>query len=53
MLVRITSPYFVAGVVVGFRAAPIVAYMKAWNLPRIAAYCKRKGWKWEIVQFSP
>ena len=38
---------FVAGVVVGVRAAPIVRYMAAWSLPRIKDYCEKLGWKVE------
>lgn len=44
-LVRIEAPHFVAGVVVGVRAAPIVAYMTHWRLGQILAYCARKGWR--------
>lgn len=44
MLLRITSRYFVAGVVVGERAAPIVGYMTQWDEARIRRYCASKGW---------
>lgn len=51
MLVRITSPYFVAGLVLRnntvVKYAPILHYMKTWNLTAIIEYCKRKKWHWE------
>jgi hypothetical protein len=48
-LVRITAPHFCAGVELGRRAAPIVRYMRTWPLQRIADYCRRKGWRVEIL----
>ncbi len=48
-LVRITAPHFVAGVVVGCRAAPIIGYMKRWDRGRIVAYCSKRGWEVEEV----
>jgi hypothetical protein len=50
VLLRINSQYFVAGVVVGGRAAPIIKYMSAWSEEQIRAYCQRKGWKVEEVR---
>lgn len=49
MLIRVTSNYFCVGVVVGKIAAPIIKYMKNWSKERIIAYCKKRGWKYEIV----
>lgn len=50
MTIRITSSYFVAGVVPGERAAPIIKYMQEWTPVRIREYCKKKGWVYEEVQ---
>ena len=61
LLVRITAPYFVAGVEVrkifegrmGDRdeydniCAPIVKYMKKWSPLRIRDYCRKKSWRYE------
>lgn len=51
--IRIEAPHFVAGVdVVDGRAthcAPILKYMAGWNGQKIAAYCRQKGWKWEVL----
>lgn len=49
MTVRITAPHFVAGVVVGKRAAPIVKYMINWDMKRIRDYCLGKGWMVEVL----
>lgn len=49
MLIRICSPYFVAGVVIGERAAPILRYMRYWPLKEIVAYCAKKRWQWELL----
>jgi len=46
-LLRITAPHFVAGVVPGLYAAPIVAYMIAWAPAAIECYCADKGWSVE------
>jgi len=43
-LLRIVAPHFVAGVVVGERAAPIIRYMKHWSEVSIREYCERKKW---------
>lgn len=29
--------------------APIIKYMKGWNLNKIISYCKKKNWKVEIL----
>jgi hypothetical protein len=49
MLIRVSAPHFVAGVVVGSHAAPIVQYMARWPMQKILAYCTSKGWNAEIV----
>lgn len=46
-LVRIAAPHFVAGIVLGKRAAPIVRYMRNWSLKRIQFYCAGRNWKVE------
>lgn len=48
-MVRITAPWFVAGVVLGKRAAPIVRYMVPWTLDQIRAYCAKRGWQVEVL----
>jgi hypothetical protein len=53
MLIRISAPHFVAGVVlqddVVVRAAPIVGYMATnkWRYWRVFSYCEEKGWSIE------
>ena len=52
MLLRITTPYFVAGVVVETvvtEAAPIVKYMIGWTAEAVCSYCQKKGWKIESI----
>lgn len=46
-MIRIVAPHFVAGVVVGERAAPIVAYMRTWDAARIRGHCRMKRWRCE------
>lgn len=49
-LIRITSSYFCAGYDMETdNIAPIIKYMKGWNLSRILLYCKTKGWKVEVI----
>lgn len=52
-LVQITAPYFCAALEYleggGGSCAPILKYMKWWNLDKIKAYCFKKGWKVEII----
>ena len=43
-LYRIVAPHFVAGVVIGGPAAPIVGYMARWSAERIRRYCGEKLW---------
>lgn len=52
MLLRITAPHFVAGLVVGELAAPIIAYMRDWHPAQVQRYCRRKGWKFECLTLS-
>lgn len=53
-LIRIAAPHFVAGIVaVGGRvamAAPILRYMTGWSGPKVASYCRTRGWTWERVE---
>lgn len=49
MLLRIIAPHFVAGVVPGKAAAPIVRYMRGWSYDKIYCYCQQKGWTCEVV----
>lgn len=48
-MLRIVAPHFVAGIVRGGRAAPIIAYMKGWTLREIQAYCGKKRWAVEVM----
>lgn len=50
MMLRITAPHFVAGIVQGGMVAPIIKYMKGWTYKEIKSYCDKKGWKVEIMQ---
>ncbi len=50
MMLRITAPRFVAGIVRGGLCAPIIKYMKGWTLAQIKSYCKRKGWTVEVME---
>ena len=47
-VLAIDAPHFNAGLVlVGgkvIEAAPILRYMLGWELERVLAYCRRKGW---------
>lgn len=52
-LVRIVAPHFVAGIEAEngrvIIAAPILRYMLGWSGKRVASYCAKKGWTWEVV----
>lgn len=52
MLIRIEAPHFVAGIDLWpiRKAAPIIKYMETWEKDKIINYCKKKGWKWEIIK---
>lgn len=45
----IDAPHFYAGLVLEqrrvVRAAPIVAYMVGWDVPRVLRHCLTKGWR--------
>lgn len=56
-LIRIDAPHFCAGVELCdgkvVKTAPIVKYMKGWNIQKVINYCdritnKKKRWEWEI-----
>ena len=61
LFIRITAPYFVAGVEyrIGHkingkvyrsnRCAPIIHYMKYWIIGKIIRYCKSKNWNIEVL----
>jgi len=57
MLIRITSGYFCAGVVVDEKigavsmTAPIIGYMRGWAPERVLGYCRKRGWKAEKVNY--
>lgn len=52
-LVSIEAPHFCVGIVARdgkvIEAAPIVRYMKGWTGREVADYCRKKGWRWEVV----
>jgi len=50
MMLRITAPHFVAGIVRGGLCAPIIKYMQDKTLAWIQEYCARKGWKIEVME---
>lgn len=49
-VLRITAGHFVAGIVPGEKAAPIVKYMQNWDMNKISTYCTLRGWKLEELQ---
>ena len=51
MMLRISAPHFVAGIVRGGAVAPIIAYMKGWSLYKIESYCGGKGWIIERIEY--
>lgn len=50
MMLRITAPHFVAGIVRGGLCAPIIGYMKGWTFAEIKAYCAKKRWVIEVME---
>lgn len=52
-LIHIDAPHFCAGAELynGFvvKVAPIIKYMKGWDINRVVSYCNKKKWKWEII----
>jgi len=53
MIIRIAAKHFTAGAVIEqgcvSRSAPIIKYMMAWTAADVKAYCKKKGWHWEVL----
>lgn len=49
-LLRVTAPYFCAGVVPGEVAAPIIRYMLPWTEQAIRDYARKKGWRVEALK---
>ena len=53
MLLQITAPYFVAGLVIEEgsvkKVAPIIKYMRGYTIKRVRMYCERKGWTITLV----
>ena len=53
MLYQITAPHFCAGIYLDkdgvYKSAPIIRYMCRWRLDQIQGYCKRKGWKMDLL----
>jgi len=52
-LIRIESSYFVAGITIGDtynKCAPILHYMKDWDIQKIKNYCSKKGWKLQEIE---
>ena len=51
MMLRLTAPHFVAGVILNeglvTEAAPVVGYMLGWPFPRVRAYAISKRWNVE------
>lgn len=43
----VSAPHFNAGFVPYTYYAPIIRYMAGWDFTKVAAYCKKKGWKLE------
>lgn len=49
-LLSIDAPHFNAGIELGGRVAPIIAYMRGWSESRIRAYCVAKRWRIEVIE---
>ena len=51
-MIRIVSPYFVAGAILEnnkvIHVAPIIGYMKGWTREMVENYCKKKNWLYEL-----
>jgi len=54
MIIRITAPHFVAGIVreqgKPCRYAPIVKWMAGMKVSAIKNYCRRKKFKCEVIE---
>ena len=52
-LLRLTSRYFVAGIILRYPKpnilAPIISYMRYWDSDRIKNYCNKKNFTLEIL----
>lgn len=57
VLVRITGPWFVAGLVAEdgrvIEAAPILKYMMGWTGRQVRLYCEQRGWTWISYNNEP
>jgi len=59
IVISITAPDFCCGLVIRddvvVRAAPIIGYMARlhWSAARVSAYCRKRGWRFEIVEAAP
>lgn len=49
VLVRVTAPSFVAGLILGQRAAPVIRYMREWTLDEVFTYARVRGWRVEVI----
>lgn len=53
-LIQVMADHFTAGIVakdgVVCRAAPILAWMLGMTGKEFVEYCRRKGWRWEVVK---
>ena len=49
VLVRVCAPSFVAGLILGQRAAPVIRYMHDWTLDQVFAYARERGWRVEVI----
>jgi hypothetical protein len=56
VLIRISSSYFVAGIIledkVVVKCAPILRYMRGWSGSDVINYCNKKGWHIEVLRDS-
>jgi len=48
-LLQIIAPHFVAGLIYDeyffvIKTAPIIHYMRGWNVREVMLYCKKKRW---------
>lgn len=55
---QIKSSHFCCGIIVNrhdhviLETAPIVSYMKGWDLARVYSYCKSKNWILTLTNFK-
>lgn len=50
LLIQITAPHFCAGLIPGLLVPPILRYMREWSPEKIESYCRRKGWRYTVVE---